>query len=250
MNLESGRLYTQMLVTHWRIVRKQRHWLRPGTAEKLNDYFNPVKRLHAHTIDAAQQGFYKACTTAKAVKKLGPDAKYPHWRKRFRTTIWKHTAIKQAGLVLTLSNGKGRLPLSVRLPPSLAAVLRVLEVRLVYDKRARRYAWHAVVENGMQPKPTPGTNTVSVDLGEIHPAVVGDEEESTLITCRERRHEQQGHAKRLASLAKALSRTTKGSRRCKKLRCTKSRMKAQYARVIREMEHKVSRAIVDVAGER
>ncbi len=250
LNLESGRLYTQVLVTHWRIVRKQGHWLRPGTAEKLNDFVNPVKRLHAHTIDAAQQGFYKACTTAKAVKKLDPDAKYPHWCKRFRPTIWKHTAIKKAGLVLTLSNGKGTPSLSVRLPSHLADVLRVLEVRLVYDKRARRYTWHVVVENGKHPAEATGRNVVSVDLGEIHPAVVGDAEEATLITCRERRHEAQGHAKRLARLTKALSRTTKGSRRAKKLWRTKSRMKAQHARVIRDMEHKVSRAIVEVAVER
>jgi len=72
LNLESGRLYTQVLVTHWRVVRKHGQWLRPGTAEKLHDSFNPTKRLHAHTIDAAQQGFYKACTTTKAVKKLDP----------------------------------------------------------------------------------------------------------------------------------------------------------------------------------
>lgn len=46
--------------------------VRPGTVEKLHDSCNPTKRLHAHTIDAAQQGFYKACTTTQAVKKLDP----------------------------------------------------------------------------------------------------------------------------------------------------------------------------------
>jgi len=80
--------------------------------------------------------------------------------------------------------------------------------------------------------------------------VVGDEQAATIILCRERRHEAQGHAKRLASINSAMSRKTKGSKRHKKFVRAKSRMKAQHERVIRDIEHKVSRAIVDVAVER
>ena len=250
-NLASGAIYTQVLVNHWRVVRHQDHWLSEKSGTRWSDTLLPVKPLHAHSIDAAQQGFYHACHTTRAVRKAGmPGAKFPHWRKRFRTTVWKNTALKKSGLMLTLSTGKGKEPLTLTLPAALADVLRVREVRLVYDRKARRYTWHVVVENGKQPKPAPGDNVVSVDLGEIHPAVVGDTEEATLITCRARRHAKQGHNKRLASLATAISRTKYGSRRHKRLLRCKGRMKAKHARVIRDMEHKISRAIVDVAVER
>src|SRR5262249_15755451 len=108
---------------------------------------------------------------------------------------------------------------------------------------------HVVVEHGRAPKVVPGTNTVSVDLGEIHPAVVGDADEATIIGCRARRAASQGQAKRLASLTAAVARTRQGSRRDKRLRRTKARLKAKYKRVMRDLEHKVSRAIVDVAVE-
>jgi putative transposase len=251
LNLASGRIYTDILIRHWRVVRHQRHWLSEKAATRWSDRCLAVKPLHAHSIDAAQQGFYNACRTTRALRRAGiPEAKFPHWRKRFRTTVWKNTAIKRAGTALTLSGGKAHPPVTLTLPASLAEVLRVLEVRLVYDRKARRYTWHVVVENGMQPKTPPGDNVVSVDLGEVHPAVVGDTEEATLITCRARRHATQGHRKRLASLAQAISRTKKGSRRHKRLMRCKSRMKAKHQRVIRDMEHKISRAIVDVAVER
>lgn len=251
LNRASGAIYTQVLVSHWRVVRRQSHWLSEKAGTRWSDSRLPVKPLHAHSIDAAQQGFYNACRTTRALRKAGiPDAKFPHWRKRFRTTVWKNTAIKKTGLVLTLSNGKGNQSSTLALPERLADVLRVLEVRLVYDRKARRYTWHIVVENGTQPKPAPGDNVVSVDLGEVHPAVVGDTEETTIITCRARRHAKQGHNKRLATLAQALSRTKKGSRRHKRLMRCKSRMKAKHARVLRDMEHKISRAIVEVAVER
>ncbi len=249
LNLESGRIYTGVLVAHWRVVRKKQIWLAEKSGTRISDSLVEAP-LHAHTIDAAQQGFYKACATAKTLKRVDPGARYPHWTKKFRTTVWKNTAIKFKQGELELSNGAHNPKIAITLPVELLGVLRFLEVRLVYDKKARHYQWHIVVENGIQPKIAAGNNVVSVDLGEIHPAVVGDENESTLILCRERRHEAQGHAKRLAKITQALSRKTKGSRRHKRLIRAKSRMKAQHKRVTHDMEHKVSRAIVNVAVER
>jgi putative transposase len=254
LNRASGAIYFQTLITHYRVYRKRgqnkRHWLSQYAAMRLNDYLtrDDPPLLHAHSKDAAQEAFYKACKTARANRALG--AKYPHKRKRWRTTIWKQSGIRRQGDRLLLARAKGLPPIAVELPEQLRNVLPVLEVRLVYDRRARRYTWHLVVENGKQPKGAPGTNVVAVDLGEIHPAVVGDEQQATIITCREQRHQQQGHAKRLAKLSKALSRKTKGSRRYKRLCAARTRMRAKHKRVMRDMEHKISRAVVHVAVER
>jgi putative transposase len=214
---------------------------------RLNDYLtrHDPPLLHAHSKDAAQAGFYQACKTAKANREKG--ANYPHKRKFYRTTIWKQTGIRRQGDRLLLSRAKGLPPITVELPEHLRDVLRMLEVRLVYDRRARRYSLHLIVENGKQPKAAPGTNSVAVDLGEIHPAVIGDEQQATIITCRERRHQQQGHAKRLAKLSKALSTKRKGSRIYRCLRAARERLRAKHKRVMRDMAHKISRAVVDVA---
>jgi putative transposase len=206
-NLESGRIYTQVLVQHYRIYRKKGIWLSPGVLEKLSDFLNRDRKplLHAHSIDAAQQGFPKACKTARESRKAGLDVAYPHKRKRFRTTIWKNTAIRRKGDRLELSTGKGNPQINIAIPTELQDVLRFLEVRLVYDKKAKRYDWHLVVENGKQPKDPPGNNVVSVDLGEVHPAVIGDEQEATIITCRARRHAAQVTASGWQVLPKLLA---------------------------------------------
>jgi len=121
LNRESARIYTDVLVTHYRIYRRshQRRWLSPYTAERLNDYRTrddpPV--LHAHSKDAAQQSFYAACKTAKANRHMG--AKYPHRRKLWRTTIWKQTGIRDRGDHLLLARAKNLPPITVRLPESL-----------------------------------------------------------------------------------------------------------------------------------
>jgi putative transposase len=249
LNLASGRIYTGVLVAHYRVLRRKHIWLSEISGTKWSDW-RGTAAMHAHSIDAAQQGFYKACATTRGLHKAGfTAAKFPHWPKKFRTTIWKNTAIKRKGDTLELSTGKGNAPIVIPLPVALRAGLRFLEVRLVYDKLARRYTWHIVLENGRQPKPAPGTNVVSVDLGEIHPAVVGDEHEATIVTCRQRRSESQGHTQRMAKLNKAIARKVKGSKRYNRLIRAKVRMKAKHQRVMRDLEHKISREVVNTAVE-
>jgi alpha-1,2-mannosyltransferase len=76
LNAESGRVYTDMLVRHYRLYRKQGIWLAPKSGERLEDAAGEPTTLHAHSRDAAQQGFYKACKTAKACKQAGLDTRY------------------------------------------------------------------------------------------------------------------------------------------------------------------------------
>src|SRR5438270_7471757 len=89
LNRESGRLYTETLVWHWRVLRHSSHWLSSAAAEKLGDSFSATT-LHAHSRDAAQQAFYQACKGAKACRKAGLEVHYPHKRKFYRPTIWKN----------------------------------------------------------------------------------------------------------------------------------------------------------------
>ena len=256
LNRSSGIIYTGILVAHYRTLRRKGIWLSEGSGRRWGDTRTDA-RMHAHSIDSAQEGFYKACETTRGLRKAGiAEAKFPHRPKKFRTTIWKTTGFKREGDTLKLSGGgrtkKEREERSVALPipERLRDCLRFLEVRLVYDKKVRRYFWHVVVENGLKPKPAPGNNVVSVDLGEIHPGVVGDKHVAEIVTCRERRALSQGHAKRLAKIQKAISRKAKGSRRRKRLVRAKVRMNAKHKQVMRDVEHKISRAIVDTAAER
>ena len=253
LNAESGRIYTDMLVSHYRLYRKQGVWLKRENGERWEDLHGGPTTLHAHSRDAAQQGFYKACKTARACRQLGLDVNYPYKRKRWRTTYWKQLGMRLHTGVLCLARARGLPPVEVALPTHLRALPQAafLEARLVWDRAARHYTWHLVIEAGTQPAPPPpGDHTAAVDLGEIHPAALTDGQETVILSCRALRANAQYTAKRLAELRAKQARKRKGSCAVRRLQRRKNRFLAKQKRRARDMEHKIGRAVVNWARER
>jgi putative transposase len=251
LNAESGRIYSQVLVEQYRIYRRKSVWLSAGMQERYNDYLNreTPRLLQAHSIDAAQQGFQKACKTAKANR--GSGARYPHKRKRYRTTVWKGSGIRLQGTTLLLSRARGLDPIQVSLPQSLRSLSidDFAEARLVYNKSSRRYEWHLVIDDGAAPAEAPGTAVAAVDLGEVHPATLTDGEEACVISCRELRAVVQNTHRCLARFQAKQSRHKKGSRRWARLQRKKNRLLAKQQKRRRDLEHKASREVVAWAVE-
>jgi putative transposase len=250
LNRESGRIYTEVLVAHYRVYRHSGHWLSWGAGEKINDRASDTF-LQAHSRDAAQQGFYKACHTAWACRRSGLEERSPHRRKFFRTTIWKKTGIRKEREVLLLSLGRGHAPVVVGLPSNLSALPgeSFLELRLVWERGSRRYEWHAVVEDRVEAKPSPSQKAAGVDLGEIHPAAVTDGEQGVVFAARTLHALSQDTHRRLSELQVRLAKKARGSLRYQRLMARKSRFLGKQKRR-RDIEHKVSRAVVAWAVER
>jgi len=246
LNRESGRIYTQTMIWHWRTYRHSEHWLSQYDAMRFGDSLSGTT-LHAHSRDAAQEGFYKASKTARINK-----VHYPRHLKNYRTTVWKSSGIRLRDGQLLLARVRGLDPVTVLLPENLVLLPQSAfkEMRLVYDKASDRHAWHAVIENGVLPADPPGANVAGIDLGEIHPAAASDGKESVIFTARQLRSTRQYTNKRMAELRGRQDELTKKSRRWKKLQCRKQRFLAQQKRRTRDIEHKVSRAVVNWAVER
>src|SRR5262249_44912253 len=159
--------YTDMLACHYRIYRRKGVWLRPEQGERWADRHGGPTTLHAHGRDAAQHGFYTACKTAKACQKAGLDTKYPCHRKRWRTTVWKASGIRLQDGALRLARARGLARVVVSLPPHLLtlSLAAFREARLVWDRAARHYTWHLVIEDGRpSAPPPPGAQIAAVDL--------------------------------------------------------------------------------------
>jgi putative transposase len=128
--------------------------------------------------------------------------------------------------------------------------VKIVEARLVYNHKARRYDWHVVCEEGQEKPQPPGDNTVAVDLGEIHPAAVCDQDQAIVVSARALRASHRRRNDALSALAAKQATCVKRSRRWCRLQRSKHKVRRHAERRIRDINHKVSRAVVDFAFAR
>ncbi len=115
------------------------------------------------------------------------------------------------------------------------------EGRLVYTTSKRRSCWHSVVEHGMPPQEAPGTTTVALDLGDVHPAAISDGPDPVVVTCRALRSQHLYTAKRRAELGHRQRTCKRGARRWKRLHKRSNRLLHQQESRTRARDHQVSR---------
>lgn len=251
-NRESARIYNNVLVNHWRIYRKQGHWLSKYAAEKLEDATGGETFLHAHSRDAAQQAFYKACQTIRGLRRLKHrNANFPNQRKHWRATIWKNTAIQVVAQQLRLSNGFHHAPFFIPLPRHLTGYQpqQFKEVRLVWQSLTQCYQWHIVL-NVSPPAPTPrGEETVAIVLGGVYP-VVACQPHNTLRLNEPAWHTLPQQAQNyLASYQSWVQGKHRGSRRHQQGEARYLKDLQRLQDCFKDVEHKLSRAVVTWAIE-
>jgi putative transposase len=78
----AGKLYSQTLVSFWRVVRQKGLWLKPATLMRWfpND---PENRLHAHSADAVVQSFFASLKSWRERRKTDPNARPPRRRRYY-----------------------------------------------------------------------------------------------------------------------------------------------------------------------
>lgn len=224
----SGKLYTQVLVYFWRVVRKREIWLSPAALMRL---FSSDK-LHSQSAQATVQFFFAALKSWRQRRKDDPDAKPPRRRRRYFKVVWKSSAIRLKNGVLRLSNGKRNDPL---LLPWRFALPKMVEIG--WD--GTQYALRAIYDIFIKQQSL-GDEVAAVDLGEIHPFTIYDGEQGTIYNGRHLRSVRRYQNKRKGTLSQKQSTLKRGSKRWKKLQHSKAKQLKKLNDQIRDISHKLS----------
>jgi len=234
----AGELYSGVVVSFWRTVRKHGVWLKPSSMMR----WHTSNQLHAHSADAVVQSFYAALKSWLGRRKIDPQAKPPYRRRRYYRVQWKSSAIRVREGKLILSNGRGNTPLIVRWTWETPVLVELGWTGTDYELRAvySRPATEPLAEGG----------AAGVDLGEIHLSVVHDGERTTIYNGRELRAKRQYQNKLKARLAAMQSRMRKGSRRWRKLQRSKKKQLQKLDRQMRDILHKQTTALVSTLHKR
>lgn len=230
----SGELYSRILVSYWRILRKKGKFLSNYSMQR----WHTSHELHAHSSDAIADNFYASIKSAERRKKKGDtDAKYPRRRKWFFKVTWKSTAIRLKDGSLVLSNGRRNESLSI---PWAWDKPKTVEIGW---KQSGGYQLRAVYTVELCSQPT-GNLIAAVDLGELRSATTHDGEQTIIYNGRLIKSKVAYRNKITASMQERIARTKRGSSKRKRLVHTKKRQVAHINHQINDILHKQTLHIV------
>ena len=235
-------LWNDMVRLHKRIRRA--HWPWPSAATFDRHCLRRKARyagLPSACIQQAVRKFFGNLRTTRVNRKNGLNARYP-WRdqKRFATVCYRGNLVHWERGYLTLGGGNGGAPITIPLREDpgtiLKAELRFDEVLVTVEVPAPKPADQAAV------KPT---KVAAGDPGQRWAwAILTETGESVMLNGRGIVSEKIRRAKQYGHLQAALARKRPGSRRYRKLKRSMARLKAHSARRVRDLNHKITCAVV------
>ena len=232
---ESGRVYSKVVSLIRKVKRKKGFWLSQGAVQKymrLRGY-----NLHSQTIQAIIESYFDSLKSYFRAVKSNPEAKPPKRTRYFFKVRWKSSAISFRDGVLRLSNGKGNPPIM------LQSTVEPVYVEMYFQRGS--YYFSLVYKVHTPPKHETG-KTVAIDMGEIHPIVSHDGEQTIIYNGRAVRAIKQYINKFKAYIQSKMDRCIKRSNRWYRLKRIKIKILAKLNAQLKDAEHKItSRFISD-----
>ena len=184
----------------------------------MDKQLSKSQSLHSQSIQAVRERYFKNRRAYRALRRNGnTTAKPPHKSKRFQTTTWKKSAIRfketLLGKVVILSNGRGNPALEIPLPKlfNLSLTPNIVIVNLVYTRG--HYELHFVYNTEKPEVSKVSDGVVGVDIGEIHPIVSHDGQNTLIFNGRYIRSLYRLRNKVIASFGKKIDRCKRYSKR-------------------------------------
>ena len=194
---------------------EHKQWIKKNDIQKL---IKGKYNLHSQTIQAISDKFDANRKTISELRKKGnTKAKYPYKTKKFYIIPFKASAINRKTAEIVWRNG---------------------------------YYLYYTFDNELNGVVAKGTNTVGVDLGEIHSiASVTNEGVGLILSNREGRSIKQFRNKMYAYISKRLSKCKKGSRQSKKLWRLKNKIRSKTDNQLMNLYHQTTRKFIDFCVE-
>ena len=232
---EAGRAYSKVVSLMRKVKRKKGFWLSQGAVQKymrLKGY-----NLHSQTLQAIIQSYFDSLKSYFRVSKSNPDAKPPKRTPHFYKVRWIQNGITFKDGVVRLSNGKGNAAITLK------SDVRPAYVEMYFQRGS--YYFSLVYEVLIPPKRKTG-KAVAIDMGEIHPIVSHDGEDTIIYNGRALRAIKQYLNKFKAYIQSKMDRCKQRSNRWYRLKRIKTKILAKLNAQIKDAEHKItSRFISD-----
>ena len=147
--------------------------------------------LHSQSIQAVRKRYFESWQSFFALRKSGniENARPPRRKRKYMTTRWLKSAIKfkrhklSGEYIVVLSRGNGEFPLDIPLPDSFDTSkinsIATIDLCYKYGKWELHFTYNLESDDIEV-----GENIIGVDIGEIHPMVSHDGENTEIFNGR------------------------------------------------------------------
>ena len=233
---ESGRCYSKIVSLVRKTQANKGFWLSKDAVQQYMRHREYA--LHSQSVQACADAYFDSLGSFFEVRKSNPDAKPPKRTPKHFKVRWKSGAIRIKKGRLILSNRRGCDPVIL---DDITEKPNYVEM---YFKRG--YYYFALVYKVDTPEKQQTGITVAVDIGEIHPIVSFDGQETIIYNGRFLRSIQRYRNKIKAQIQSAMDTCQKRSRKWYRLLKRKRRTLERLDAQIKDAEHKItSRFISD-----
>ena len=233
--IEAGRVYSKVVSLIHKVKRKKGFWLSEKSVRnymRLRGY-----NLHSQTVQAIIRSYFDSLKSYFRAVKSNPDAKPPKRTRRHFKVRWIQNGIAFKDGVIRLSNGKGNEPITLKSDVKPAYVE-------MYFQRGRYY--FSLVYKVHTPPQRETGKAVAIDMGEIHPIVSHDGEQTIIYNGRTLRAIRQYLNKVKTIFQSKIDKCNKYSKRWYRLKLVKQKILSKLNAQLKDAEHKItSRFISD-----
>lgn len=239
---QSGRIYSKVISTIFKLKQNKDIWLEKGDMEKLIRLYSEDFKLHSQSKQGIVQQYYDNLKAYFKSKDKTKNSKPPYRTKKYNKVIYKRAAIKlKDNGILRLSNGRKGTPFKIEVS---ALDKEPKYAELIYNQNLDRYQLHIVVNVENKKIEYETDKTLAVDLGVIHPLVTFDGQEVKIYNGGELNSYLRYRNKELNKLQKKMSRCDKYSSRWKKLNRARRKLLEKSRNKINDLLQKYTSSLV------
>jgi len=216
----SGKIYSKTVSTIFKLKENKDIWLSKNDMEKFIKLYASDFNIHSQTKQGIVQQYFNNLKSYFKSKDNNP--KPPYRTRKYNKVIYKKSAIRlKNNGILRLTNGRGNKPLKIKCP-SLKQRPKYAEI--IYHHKEDVYKLHIVLDIKNKKINYDNNNILAIDLGQIHPMVTFDGDQSIIYNGGKLNSFIRFRHKELSKLQTKMSRCKKYSNRWKKLNHAKKKL--------------------------
>ena len=237
----SGRIYSKTVSTIFKLKQSKDIWLNKNDMEKLIKLYASGFAMHSQSKQGAVQQYYTNLKSFFKSMDKTDNANPPYRTRKFNKVIYKKSAIKLKNGFLKLSNGRGTTPLEIK-TKSLNQKPKYAEI--IYHHKEQVYKLHIVVDIENKQINYDNDKVLAIDLGQIHPMVTFDGEQSFIYNGGKLNSFIRFRNKELSKLQNKMSKCQKYSNRWNKSNRGKKKLMLKSRNKINDVLQKYSSHLI------